>query len=120
LLGSLLLAAPALADIPPNDACTQVELGKACDNAGDAANQPGTCEEDTCRKTTPDGPMSYSCYLCKPRSGGSAGSGSKADGSNDGGGCSLSSSLGRSSTAALAALAALGLASLRRRRSARG
>ncbi|MEN9578208.1 MAG: hypothetical protein RJA70_1217 [Pseudomonadota bacterium] len=66
LLGTLLLAAPGFADIPPPDACASpADVGKACDNAGAQANQPGTCQADTCSKATPDGPMTYECTLCK-------------------------------------------------------
>lgn len=70
----MLLAVPAFADIPPADACVQADEGKACDNAGKNADEPGVCKQDSCTKQTPDGPMTYDCYLCQAK-GGTAGEG---------------------------------------------
>ena len=75
LLGTMLLAAPAFADIPPDDVCLAASVGKACDNAGDNADQPGTCQKDMCTRATPDGSMSYECYRCIPEQGGAGGQG---------------------------------------------
>jgi MYXO-CTERM domain-containing protein len=112
-LAAALLAAPALADIPPADACMAADEGEACDNAGENADQPGICQADTCTRTTPDGPMTYDCYVCKP-------TGAKGDdkgGDEDDGSCNAAA-VPASGLAGLAVpLLAFGLAAWRRRRS---
>lgn len=76
LVGMSLLAAPAFADIAPEDSCMAADEGKACDNAGDDGDQLGVCRKDTCTRATPDGPMSYECHSCKTAEGGAGGGGS--------------------------------------------
>jgi MYXO-CTERM domain-containing protein len=75
VLGALLLAAPAFADIAPADACMMADEGEACDNAGENADQPGVCQKDSCTKQTPDGEMTYDCYLCQAAEAGGGGQG---------------------------------------------
>lgn len=65
LLGTLLLAAPAFADIPPLDACDAAKIGKPCDNAGNQGDQPGTCQKSTCTRATPGGALTYDCFRCQ-------------------------------------------------------
>ncbi len=102
----MLLAAPAFADIPPADACEAADDGKACDNAtkGGKMDQPGKCQKDKCTRATPNGSMSYDCYLCKATSA-----------AKDDGGCSISGG-GANAVFALAPLLALGTLWNRRRR----
>jgi MYXO-CTERM domain-containing protein len=146
VLGSVLFAMPASADIAPDDACVQANEGKACDNAGDSADQPGTCTKDSCTRHTPDGPMTYDCYLCKAAEGGSGGSGNeagakpdggskagggattggtsstagtKASDSKDSGGCNVSAVPVGALPSLVAPLLAFGLAAARRRRARR-
>lgn len=128
----MLLAAPALADIPPPDACMQADEGKACDNAGQNADQPGVCKQSSCTRQTPDGPMTYDCHLCQAANGGTSGAagatgngGSTAAGgttsrsNDDDGGCSMSAAPVGGLAALIGPLAAFGLAVARRRRSRR-
>lgn len=77
LLGAMLVATPVFADIPPDDACMAADEGDACDNAGEDADGAGVCVKDTCTRATPDGPMSYECYLCKSDDEGTAGRGNE-------------------------------------------
>lgn len=67
-IGSLVQAAPAAADIPPEGSCSPGELGQPCDNAVDESGNDvgaGVCVADTCRRATPDGPMTYDCVMCR-------------------------------------------------------
>lgn len=67
-LGLLVQAAPAAADIPPEGSCSPGELGQPCDNAVDESGNDvgaGVCVADTCRRATPDGPMTYDCVMCR-------------------------------------------------------
>jgi hypothetical protein len=113
-LAVALLAAPAFADIPPDDACMAADEGEACDNAGENANLPGICRADTCTRATPDGPMTYDCHLCKATAGG----GGDDDGAaEDEGGCNAAAvPIGGVAGLAVPLMAALGLAAWRRRR----
>ncbi len=122
----MLLAAPAFADIPPPDACMQAEEGKACDNAGEAADKPGLCKKDSCTKQTPSGSMTYECYVCQETTGaggsttGNGGTNAETSTKDDEeGGCSLSPGPARGLAAVFAPVAALALAAARRRRSRR-
>ncbi|MES1182311.1 MAG: hypothetical protein ABUL60_00780 [Myxococcales bacterium] len=66
--GLLVQAAPAAADIPPEGSCSPGELGQPCDNAVDESGNDvgaGVCVADTCRRATPDGPMTYDCVMCR-------------------------------------------------------
>ena len=56
-----LVAAPAIADIPPPDACGRE--GEACDNAPG----PGVCRKARCGRATPEGSIDYDCLRCRPR-----------------------------------------------------
>jgi MYXO-CTERM domain-containing protein len=114
-LSGMLLSASALADVPPPDACDAADEGMACDNAmQNGATVSGTCQKDQCTRATPNGPMTYECYLCKA----GAASPTESDDSSDDGGCSMSSS---SADSTLAGLPLLGLGWLwkRRRRAGR-
>lgn len=104
-LAGALLAAPAFADIPPADACQAADVGKACENgsADGKMDLDGTCQKSKCSRTTPSGPMSYECYLCKVDTA-----------KDDDGGCSTSRS-GKNAALALLPLLALGLLWSRRR-----
>jgi hypothetical protein len=64
---SLLISLPALADIPPEDACSAAEVGKACNTAviGDRPDQPGVCRKETCTRPYKDGDVQYDCYRCE-------------------------------------------------------
>jgi hypothetical protein len=77
LLGVMLFAGSAFADIPPADQCRVADEDKACNNAvvDDEPGKPGICKKDTCTRATPEGPMSYSCYTCKPVAAGAGGAG---------------------------------------------
>jgi hypothetical protein len=69
--GLLGQAAPAAADIPPEGSCSAGELGQACDNAVDESGKDvgaGVCVADRCQRATPDGPMTYDCVMCRPKS----------------------------------------------------
>jgi hypothetical protein len=82
---SLLISLPALADIPPEDACTADQVGKACDTAvvGGQTDQPGTCRQETCTRPTKDGAIKYDCFRCeadKTESGGAGGQPSETAG----------------------------------------
>lgn len=104
-LAAALLAAPAIADIPPADSCQQADVGKACDNAtaNGKMDLAGTCQKSTCSRATPSGAMSYECYLCK------------ASAAKDEGGCSTSGSR-RHAAFVAAPLLVLGLLWNRRRK----
>lgn len=104
-LAGALLAAPALADIPPADACQAADVGKACENASADGKMDldGTCQKSKCSRATPSGTMSYECYLCKVGS------------AKDDGGCSTSRS-GKNAALGLIPLLALGLLWSRRRK----
>lgn len=108
-LASLLVAAPALADIPPADACAAADAGKACDNANSDGKMdlPGTCQASKCTRTTPDGTMSYDCYVCK------------ASDKKDDSGCSTSGSR-RNGAFVLVPLVILGVLWQRRRQGGLG
>jgi MYXO-CTERM domain-containing protein len=84
-LAVALLAAPAVADIPPDDACMAADVNEACDNAGEDANQPGICRADTCTRATPDGPMTYECFLCKAATEGNGGADNQGGAKSEGG-----------------------------------
>lgn len=120
-LGSMLLAAPAFADIPPEDACMAADEGKACDNAGDNADQKGTCKKDSCTRGTPNGPMTYECYRCLVTDGGgTAGTaGTKPATDSKGSGCNVSAVGVGGWTSLAAPLLAFGLVAARRRRARR-
>lgn len=70
---ALTLATAARADIPPPDGCTTKDA--ACNNA--PGNQPGTCLDAQCVRSTPDGPVTYDCLRCKANggAGGTSGTG---------------------------------------------
>jgi hypothetical protein len=86
-----LFAVPAaFADVLPPNACKAEDKGKSCT----AGNVKGICQERTCSRATPNGPVSYTCYLCE------------AD-ANSMGGCHMG---GASTPAALGLL--LGISSL--------
>jgi MYXO-CTERM domain-containing protein len=106
-LAATLLAVPALADIAPADACQAADEGKACENANadGKMDQPGSCQKATCSRATPNGNMSYDCYLCKA-----------AEAKKDDGNCSTSGSRKNAAWAA-APLLLLGLLWNRRRKS---
>jgi MYXO-CTERM domain-containing protein len=106
LFGSA-LSVPALADVPPPDACDAADVGKACDNAsGDTKmDLPGKCEKSVCTRATPSGSTTYDCYVCKPT----------ANDKKDDGGCSTTG--GRSNLPfVVAPLLMLGFLWQRRRR----
>jgi len=111
-LAAALLATPAFADIPPADACMAADEGEACDNAGEDADQPGVCQADTCTRATPDGPMTYDCFLCKAAVGG----GGDDDGAEDDGSCNAAAVPVGGWAGLIAPLMAFGLAAWRRRR----
>jgi MYXO-CTERM domain-containing protein len=111
-LAVALLATPAFADIPPADACMEADEGKACDNAGEEADQPGVCQADTCTRTTPDGPMTYDCHVCKATAGG----GGDDDGAEDDGGCNVAAVPVGGVAGSMVPLLAFGLGAWRRRR----
>ncbi len=85
LLAALLLAAPALADVPPPNQCATE--GARCDKAGPRFDSPGVCKRRTCHRRVvhgsppPDDPLgpipgsSYACLLCIESDAGVAGSG---------------------------------------------
>jgi len=85
-LASLLISLPALADIPPEDACSADEVGQACDTAviGDRPDQPGVCRKETCTRPYKDGDVQYDCYRCEAAdntgSGGAGGQPSESEG----------------------------------------
>lgn len=107
-LVAALFTLPALADIPPADACQAADVGKACENATASGKMDlnGTCQKAKCTRATPSGNMSYDCFLCK------AGSAKK----DDAGGCSTAAG-GGNAVFALVPLLVLGLLFNRRRRS---
>lgn len=94
-IGACLAGTPALADVPPLDACETA--GKACQNAGEAGNKPGSCVSTTCERATPSGKMTYACLRCQAST-------------DDGGGCSMATSSADGVAAALMGL--FGFASL--------
>jgi MYXO-CTERM domain-containing protein len=109
ILGTLTLSAPAWADIPPDDACMEPSLGKACYNAmvdGSLPTHPGTCQKAMCTRSTPDGPMTYDCFRCVANEEGSGGqsneggggAGGEGKGGSAAGGSSNGSTAGKSST----------------------
>lgn len=95
-LGTLLLTAAPLrarADIPPANACTTE--GAACQTAGPANDQPGSCQKTTCQKPTSNGTVSYDCMLCLATgTGGQGGSVTATGGASATGGSKGSSSDG--------------------------
>lgn len=106
----------ARADVPPPDLCTSP--GQPCQNAGAQYNQAGTCVATTCTKTIPSGDggtttMTYNCSLCQTSDAGTSGGKSSS-------GCAIAAgepteALGGSAVA----LALLGIALGRRRRTSR-
>lgn len=85
-LASGLVAGSAAADIPPPGVCDTEEAGQSCDEpvdeAGESVDGPGVCVAEQCRRTTPDGPMTYDCVMCRsagdepvPSEGGAGGTG---------------------------------------------
>ena len=108
---------PARADVPPPDLCTSP--GQPCQNAGAQYNQAGTCTATTCTKTIPNADggtttMTYDCNLCQTTDGGTSGGGKSSSG------CAVAAngSPGTAGGSALA-LALLGIAVARRRRTSR-
>jgi hypothetical protein len=92
LLSSLTAwSAAALADVPPEDACSSsAKAGSTCNVAGPNFDMPGTCQSSTCMHVGPgaDGGIttsSYPCMLCM-------------EGSSSSGGGSTSASAGSTST----------------------
>lgn len=96
---SLVVASPALADVPPPDSsgCLMKAAGDPCqkDNGSN-----GTCTTSTCTKLdysdgSPPGTIEYECLLCTGSGGegGSSSSNSSSSGGNseDDGGCSVRS-----------------------------
>lgn len=106
----------ARADVPPPDLCTSP--GQPCQNAGAQYNQAGTCAATTCTKTVPNGDggtttMTYDCNLCRTVDGGTSGGGSSS-------GCAIAAGGPAEATGGSAvALALLGIALGRRRRTSR-
>ena len=105
-LASLLLAAPALADVPPpnTQSCQQAQEGAACKTDDGVA---GACQKQTCSRLdysngTPPTSKSYDCLVCV------AGSPSSGDaGAGTGSKCSVSAPGRAAGTRAPAALLAL-------------
>jgi hypothetical protein len=100
--GVALTPGRALADIAPPDACHTA--GSACDNAGPAYNEPGTCAPAKCAHASEDGGTTLTdCFQCMPStgSGGGAGAGSAGMGgaAEDAGGGSGKKGVGGSATA---------------------
>jgi len=96
---------PALADVPPPDACQDVgSVGQMCNNAGPNNDQPGVCVASTCEHPTPDGSSSYACALCEgpdaeaPKDGGGSSSSGSSSGVSSGSGSSSGSSSGSTSS----------------------
>ena len=114
LLGTMLLAVPAFADVAPIDACSADSVGERCDNAGENADALGVCIKDTCSRATPDGPMSYECYVCQA----SSAAGDNAGKDDDG--CSMSAVPVGGLAGIVAPLLAFGLAIAHRRRARHG
>lgn len=87
ILGVLTLSAPARADVAPDDECSSVDVGKACDNAPGAGSQfqPGVCKETMCTRASPNGSMTFTCYRCVAESGGSGGQANQEGGTSSGG-----------------------------------
>jgi hypothetical protein len=77
ILAALTTSLPARADIPPDDACVAAMVGEPCSNAS-GSSQPGICAEATCRRATPDGAMTYTCYRCQPSEMGAGGHANEA------------------------------------------
>jgi MYXO-CTERM domain-containing protein len=106
----------ARADVPPPDLCTSP--GQPCQNAGAQNNQTGICMATTCMKTVPSGDggtttMTYDCNLCRTTDGGTTGGGSSS-------GCAIATAGSAASVGGSAvALALLGIALGRRRRTPR-
>jgi hypothetical protein len=61
-LAAVLNTVPAVADLPPPDACSQV--GKSCDTAGPNADAPGVCTTSECTRGSPSGAVKYECLRC--------------------------------------------------------
>ncbi len=107
----------ARADVPPPDLCTSP--GQPCQNAGAQHNQAGTCMTTTCMRTVPTGDggtttMTYDCNLCRMPDGGTTGGGGSSSG------CAIAASGPAEAAGGLVvALALLGIALGRRRRTSR-
>jgi hypothetical protein len=70
MVGLLLTARPAAADIPPRGACLSGDVGKACEEAVDESGDvvgAGVCMAEKCTRATPDGAMTYDCAICRPQ-----------------------------------------------------
>jgi uncharacterized membrane protein YgcG len=99
----------ALADVPPPDACTSSsQAGAPCNNAGSAADEPGTCESSMCSHVGPgaDGGIvtsMYPCMICTASSSSSSsggtttgtGGGTSSGGGTSGGGSCAFGTAGR-------------------------
>jgi hypothetical protein len=95
----LFATAAAQADIPPPDVC-QTE-NAVCHNAGESYDKDGVCTAATCSKGSASGQVTtYDCLKCESAAAGTAGTAgaagadgaatvTKADGTKDGGGCSV-------------------------------
>jgi len=137
VFGGVLLPRAAAADIAPPGACQIGEIGQACDEAVDEAGTvvgSGVCVAEKCTRASPSGSMAYDCAICRasqpaPEAGGAgAGGGSPGAGapskptdkpapkSDEGGGCSLTTTRGGSGFLGVASLLGLGVALARRRR----
>jgi len=106
---ALLVVTPAFADAAPATNCNESNVGIICDTGG----QLGACVEDMCTRQTPNGEMTYACYVCKAGEKPTKGSEKEDDG------CSASGAPAPGWAALFAPLAGLGLAAARRRRSQR-
>jgi MYXO-CTERM domain-containing protein len=113
-LALALLATPALADVAPIDACMAADVGNACDSAGPNGNQAGICKQDMCTRTTPDGQMTYECYVCK-----ATGNEDPGESDEDDGNCNAAAVPVGGLAGLAVPLLALGLAAARRRRTRR-
>ncbi len=96
LIGVALLTVPALADIPPPNSCQAADEGAACDTAivNGKMGQPGTCQKDMCTRATPQGSMSYECYLCNAAAGGTGGGGGTGGISSEAGAAGIATNEG--------------------------
>jgi hypothetical protein len=70
MVGLLAGARPAAADIPPLGSCRADEVGQACDEAVNEAQEvvgPGVCVAETCTRASREGPISYDCTICRSK-----------------------------------------------------
>jgi MYXO-CTERM domain-containing protein len=74
-LATVAFAAPAWADVLPQQNCAQGVIGSRCHNGGSNADQDGICQNATCDQLSyacdaghagPCGSRSVACVLCQP------------------------------------------------------